>query len=44
MRIIAVQIDSCTDMLINWLFLETTDIYESRIDNIIFNEPSSPNF
>ena len=44
MQIIAVQFDSLTDTLINWLFLETIDIYESPIDNIIFNEPSNPNF
>ena len=32
------------DILIDWLNVETIDIYESPIDNIIFNEPSSPNF
>ena len=35
---------SLTDTLIFRLFYETIDIYESPIDNIIFNEPSSPNF
>ena len=43
-RIIAVQYDSHTDILIDWLAIMTIDIYESSIDNIIFNEPSSPNF
>ena len=28
----------------DWLATRTIDIYESSIDNIIFNEPSSPNF
>ena len=31
-------------MLINWLHAGTIDIYESPIDNIIFNEFSSQNF
>ena len=31
-------------MLVDWLAVLTIDIYESPIDNIIFNEPSSPNF
>ena len=31
-----VQIDSLTDMPISWLLLETIDIDESPIDNIIF--------
>ena len=37
-RIITVQFDSLTDMLIDWLFPETIDNYESPIDNIIFND------
>ena len=32
------------DILIDWMYAETIDIYESPIDNIIFNEPSSPDF
>ena len=36
--------DSHTDMLIERFAIRTIDIYESPIDNIIFNEPSSPNF
>ena len=43
-RIIAVQFDSLIDTLFDWLFIETIDIYESPIDNIIFNEPFCPNF
>ena len=43
-QITAVQLNNLTDVLIGWLFLETIDIYESPIDNIIFNEPSNPNF
>ena len=39
-----VQPDSLTDTLIDWIFLKSIDIYEFPIDNIIFNEPSSPNF
>ena len=44
MHIIVVQFDSLTNTSIDWLCLGTIDIYESPIDNIIFNEPSSPNF
>ena len=44
MRIIAVQFGSITDALFDWLCVETIDIYECPIDNIIFNEPSCPNF
>ena len=43
-RTIAVRDNSHTDMLINWLRIRTIDVYESFIDNTIFNEPSSPNF
>ena len=42
--IIAVQYDSHIDILIDWFVIMTIDIYESPIDNIIFNEPSSSNF
>ena len=42
MWIIVVQFDSLTGMLlINWLCGESIDIYESPIDNIIFNNPSA---
>ena len=45
MQIIAVQFDSLVDTLFDyWLFVETIDIYNSPIDNILFNEPSCPNF
>ena len=42
--IIVVQFESLTDTLIDWLYSETIDIYESPIDTIIFSELSSPNF
>ena len=41
---IEVQFDSLTDTLIDCFSIETIDIYETPIDNIIFNEPSSLNF
>ena len=35
---------SLTNTVLERLLPETIDIYYSPIDNIIFNEPSSPNF
>ena len=36
--------DFLVKMVVEVLITMTIDIYESPTDNIIFNEPSSPNF
>ena len=43
-RIKAVMRNSLTDTLLNWYLDDAIGIYYASIDNIIFNEPSGPNF
>ena len=43
-RIIAGLFNSLTIMLFNWLLYNIIVSYHSSIDNIIYNEPSGPNF